>query len=70
MGKGRFCPVIEARLRKKASRRKRKNNHGRLRHNAVLGVADKVVEAVKQGAIRHFFLIGGCDGAKSGKVSH
>ncbi len=35
--------------------------------NAVLGVADKVVEAVKAGKIRHFFLIGGCDGAKSGR---
>jgi hydroxylamine reductase len=36
-------------------------------HNAVLGVADKVVEAVKSGAIRHFFLVGGCDGARSGR---
>jgi hydroxylamine reductase len=36
-------------------------------HNAVLGVADKVVDAVKSGAIRHFFLIGGCDGAKTGR---
>ena len=36
-------------------------------HNAVLGVADKVIEAVKGGAIRRFFLIGGCDGAKSGR---
>ena len=36
-------------------------------HNAVLGVADKVIEAVKSGAIRHFFLIGGCDGAKPGR---
>ncbi len=36
-------------------------------HNAVLGVADKVIEAVKGGQIRHFFLIGGCDGAKSGR---
>lgn len=35
--------------------------------NAVLGVADKVIEAVKQGAIRHFFLVGGCDGAKPGR---
>jgi hydroxylamine reductase len=34
-------------------------------HHAVLGVADKVVAAVKSGAIRHFFLIGGCDGARS-----
>lgn len=33
-------------------------------HNAVLSVADKVVEAVKAGAIKHFFLVGGCDGAK------
>ena len=36
-------------------------------HNAVLGVADKVIDAVKSGAIKHFFLIGGCDGAKSGR---
>jgi len=36
-------------------------------HNAVLGVADKIIEAVKSGAIRHFFFIGGCDGAKSGR---
>jgi len=36
-------------------------------HNAVLGVADQVVEAVNSGAVRHFFLIGGCDGAKSGR---
>jgi hydroxylamine reductase len=36
-------------------------------HNAVLGVADKVVEAVKSGAIKHFFLVGGCDGARTGR---
>ena len=35
--------------------------------NTVLGVADKVIEAVKSGAIRHFFLVGGCDGAKTGR---
>ncbi|WP_269522516.1 hydroxylamine reductase [Coraliomargarita parva] len=35
--------------------------------NAVLGVADKVIDAVKAGAIKHFFLVGGCDGAKSGR---
>jgi len=35
--------------------------------NAVLGVADKVIEAVKAGRIRHFFLVGGCDGAKPGR---
>jgi hydroxylamine reductase len=32
--------------------------------NAVLGVADRAIAAVKAGKIRHFFLIGGCDGAK------
>jgi hydroxylamine reductase len=36
-------------------------------HNAVLGVADKVIDAVKTGAIKHFFLVGGCDGAKPGR---
>ena len=36
-------------------------------HNAVLGVADKVLEAVQSGDLRHFFLIGGCDGAKPGR---
>jgi hydroxylamine reductase len=35
--------------------------------NAVLGVADKVIEAVKGKKIRHFFLVGGCDGAKPGR---
>ncbi|MCP4196540.1 MAG: hydroxylamine reductase [Proteobacteria bacterium] len=36
-------------------------------HNAVLGVADKVIDAVKSGDIKHFFLIGGCDGVKSSR---
>jgi hydroxylamine reductase len=35
--------------------------------NAVLGVADKVIEAVRSGDIRHFFLVAGCDGAKPGR---
>lgn len=35
--------------------------------NAVLGVADKVIEAVKNNDIRHFFLVAGCDGAKPGR---
>jgi len=35
--------------------------------NAVLSVADKVIDAVKGGAIKHFFLVGGCDGAKPGR---
>lgn len=36
-------------------------------HNAVLGVAGPVIDAVKEGKIRHFFLVGGCDGIKSGR---
>ena len=36
-------------------------------HSAVLGVADTVVDAVKQGAISRFFLVGGCDGARPGR---
>lgn len=37
-------------------------------HNAVMSVADKVIDAVKGGQIRHFFLVGGCDGAKPGRT--
>ncbi len=36
-------------------------------HGTVLSVADKVVDAVKSGALRHIFLVGGCDGAKPGR---
>jgi len=36
-------------------------------HEAVLGAAEQVKAAVQAGTIRHFFLIGGCDGAKSGR---
>jgi hydroxylamine reductase len=36
-------------------------------HNAILAGAGAIVEAVKTGAIKHFFLIGGCDGAKPGR---
>ena len=35
--------------------------------NAVMGVAGKVIEAVKSGDIKHFFLVAGCDGAKPGR---
>ncbi len=36
-------------------------------HNAILSHAGEVVEAVKSGAIKHFFLVAGCDGAKPGR---
>ena len=35
--------------------------------NTVMGVAGTVIDAVKAGAIKHFFLVGGCDGAKPGR---
>ena len=66
---GNFTLVIEAALAapgvtKDGSDQTLLTGFGR---NAVLGVADKVVEAVKSGAIKHFFLVGGCDGARSGR---
>jgi len=36
-------------------------------HGAVLSVAEQVIGAVKSGAVRHFFLVGGCDGARPGR---
>lgn len=36
-------------------------------HHATLSYADQIVGAVKEGKIRHFFLIGGCDGARPGR---
>lgn len=36
-------------------------------HKAVLALADKIVAAVKVGKIRHFFLVGGCDGTRAGR---
>ncbi len=64
-----FTPVIEEALRQPgfiedAEEKRILTGFG---HNAVLGVADKVIDAVKEGKIKHFFLIGGCDGAKSGR---
>ncbi|MEK7269783.1 MAG: hydroxylamine reductase [Planctomycetota bacterium] len=36
-------------------------------HKAVLGLAGTILDAVKAGSVRHFFLVGGCDGAKPGR---
>ena len=64
-----FTPVIEAALAAPgfAEDAPEKTITVGFGHNAVLGVADKVVAAVKAGQIRHFFLVGGCDGAKPGR---
>ena len=64
-----FRPVIEAALAAPgfAEDEEEKTILVGFGHDAVLGVADKVIEAVKAGQIRHFFLVGGCDGAESGR---
>jgi len=36
-------------------------------HNTVIGIADTVIEKIKAGDIRHFLLVGGCDGSKAGR---
>ena len=68
-GKKDFTPVIEAALAAPGftNDAPAKTITIGFAHNTVIGVADKVIEAVKAGKIRHFFLIGGCDGAKSGR---
>jgi hydroxylamine reductase len=66
---GEFAPVIEAALSSPgfAADAPAKTILVGFAHNAVLSVAPQVVEAVKAGKIRHFFLVGGCDGAKPGR---
>jgi len=64
-----FSAVIEAALdcRGFADASPEKFHHVGFGHNAVLGVADTVIDAVKTGAIKRFVLIGGCDGAEVGR---
>jgi len=64
-----FTPVIEAALAEDgfAEDAPEKSILVGFARQAVLSVADKVVEAVRSGAVRRFFLIGGCDGARPGR---
>ncbi|NLF16865.1 MAG: hydroxylamine reductase [Lentisphaerae bacterium] len=64
-----FAPVIEAALAAPgfAADEPLKEITIGFARQAVLNVAGPVIDAVKSGAIRHFFLVGGCDGAKSGR---
>ena len=66
---GDFTPVIEAALAADgfAETAEEKTILTGFAHNAVMSVAGPVIEAVKAGQIKHFFLIGGCDGAKPGR---
>ncbi len=66
---GDFSPAVEASLKADGFRKDGENKTIMVgfAHNTVLGVADKVIDAVKAGQIKHFFLVGGCDGAKPGR---
>ncbi len=66
---GDFTPVIEAALAAPGFAQDAPEKYitigfGR---NTVMSVAGKVIDLVKQGKIKHFYLIGGCDGAKPGR---
>ncbi len=64
-----FAPVIEAALAAEGFKEDAPEKLITIgfAHNSVLSVAGTVLDAVSKGAIRHFFLIGGCDGAKPGR---
>lgn len=66
---GDFTPVIEKALSMKGFEKDEEKGSVMVgfARKAVLGVADKVIEGVKSKAIRHFFLVAGCDGAKPGR---
>lgn len=66
---GDYRPVIEAALAAPGFAADAAPRHVTVgfARNAVLGAAEQVVGAVKSGALKHFFLIGGCDGAKPGR---
>ena len=66
---GDFTPVIEAALAAEgfAQDEPEQTITAGFGRNAVMSVAGTVIDAVKAGSIRHFFLIGGCDGAKPGR---
>ena len=64
-----FTPVIDAALEADGFTEDAEEQHITVGfgHDAVMAAAPAVIDAVKGGAIRHFFLIGGCDGAKPGR---
>ena len=64
-----FSSVIDAALSAEgfAGTSEERFHHVGFGHNAVLGIADTVIDAVKSGAIKRFVLIGGCDGAEVGR---
>ncbi len=69
IGDKNFMPVIEKALEMSGFQEDvdKKTVMVGFARNTILGVADKVVEAVKNKNLRHIFLVGGCDGAKPGR---
>jgi hydroxylamine reductase len=66
---GDFTPVIQKALELPGFAKdiKKSSVNVGFGHNTVLGIAGKVIDAVKEKKIRHFFLVAGCDGAKPGR---
>jgi len=64
-----FSPLIETALSEKGFEKdeEEKTILVGFGHNAVVAVAPTVIDHVRKGKIKHFFLIGGCDGAKPGR---
>lgn len=64
-----FTPVIECALQSEGfhDASEEKYHLAGFAHNTVLSLADKVIDAVKTGAIKRFVLIGGCDGSEPGR---
>ena len=69
LGKNNLKPLIDKAL--ELTGYKKNTDKGKVLvgfgHKAVLGVADKIVAGVKDKSIRHFFLVGGCDGVKKSR---
>ncbi len=64
-----FSPVIEAAMAEEGFKKDGEEKYITVgfARNAVISVADTVIDHVKKGKIKHFFLVGGCDGAKPGR---
>lgn len=64
-----FTPLIEAAMKEKGFEKDGEEKYITVgfARNTILSIADRIVDYVKNGKIKHFFLVGGCDGAKPGR---
>ncbi|MDD2586699.1 MAG: hydroxylamine reductase [Syntrophomonadaceae bacterium] len=69
LNNGDFAPLIEASLNMPGFKEDQEQGSVMcgFAHQTVLSIADKVIAGVKAGKIKHFFLVGGCDGARAGR---